>query len=187
MRKFLFLTILLVQYSFSQSQYEKNAQCIRTKNLSEKERLTHFPFSKAAQIKIISFKDKSDGTLGHDLMNYMNSIVIGKDTLASNLYDEITNLTPQQINQLTDIIFNYSHKKEPYAIAQAGCYMPRNAIFFLDDNNTIIAWLELCFGCDNYRTSDKKLTIGEYCDQKYDMLKSIFKEAKIQYGITITE
>ena len=187
MRKFLFLTILLVQYSFSQSQYEKNAQCIRRKNLSEKERLTYFPFSKSSQIKIISFKDKSDGPVGQDLIKYMESIKLGKDIFSPNLYEEIATLTPQQINHLTDIIFNYSHKKEPYAIAQAGCYMPRNVIFFMDENNIIIAWLELCFGCDNYRTSDKKLTIGEYCDQKYDMLKSIFKEAKIQYGITITE
>ncbi|MBF4515628.1 hypothetical protein IRZ71_04705 [Flavobacterium sp. ANB] len=187
MRKFLFLTILLVQYSFSQSRYDKNAQCVRKNNFSEKERLTRFPFSNTSQIKIISFKGKTDGPLGHDLINYMNSIVIGKDTLSLNLYEEITNLSPEQTNQLTDIIFNYTHKKERYAITPFGCYTPRNAILFLDQNNIIIAWIEICFGCNSYRTSDRKLTIGEYCDKKFDMLKAIFANAKIQYGITVTE
>ncbi|KAF2515282.1 hypothetical protein [Flavobacterium foetidum] len=67
------------------------------------------------------------------------------------------------------------------------CYMPRNAVLFLDANNKIIAYLEICFGCDNYRSSDKRLNIGEYCNTKYKMLKSIFENSSIKYGISIDD
>jgi hypothetical protein len=62
--------------------------------------------------------------------------------------------------------------------------MPRNAIFFLDKNNIIIAYIEICFECEAIRTSDKELYLGEYCSDKYNLIKSIFKENNINYGVT---
>ena len=65
--------------------------------------------------------------------------------------------------------------------------MPRNAILFLDADNKVIAYLELCFSCKHFRSSDKRLSIGEYCGTKYDMLKSIFGSNGIKYGISEIE
>lgn len=55
--------------------------------------------------------------------------------------------------------------------------MPRNAIFFLDKRNVIIAYIEICFECEAIRTSDTKLNLGEYCSEKYDLIKTVLKKA----------
>ncbi|KQW98542.1 hypothetical protein [Flavobacterium sp. Root420] len=143
MRNFLFLILLLAQNSFSQS-YEKNAECVRTKNLSEQKRLNHFPFSKSSQIKLISFKDNPKELSGQGLIKYIDSITLGKDAYNPKFYNETATLTSEQINKLTDIIFNFSYKKMPYTLEDVKCYMPRNAVLFLDVDNKIIAYLELC-------------------------------------------
>ncbi|WP_289665184.1 hypothetical protein [Flavobacterium panacagri] len=186
MRKFLFVILLLAQISFSQSIYD-NGKCIRSKNFSEKERLLNFPFSKSKQIKVISLKNKTEGFTGVELMRHINSIVLGKDIFKPEYYDETATLNTEQINKLTDIVFNFTYTRLPHEFVDTMCYMPRNAILFLDSNNKIIAYLEICFGCDHYKSSDKRLNIGEYCTTKYDMLKSIFEESNIKYGISIVD
>ena len=186
MRNFLFLILLLAQNSFSQS-YENNAKCVRTKNLSEQQRLNHFPFSKSSQIKLISFKDNLEEVSGQALIKHISSIKLGKDVFNSELYNETATLTSEQINNLSDIIFNFTYKKMPYASEDIKCYIPRNAVLFLDVDNKIIAYLELCFSCKHFRSSDKRFSIGEYCDTKYDMLKSIFESNGIKYGISEIE
>ena len=51
-------------------------------------------------------------------------------------------------------------------------------------NNIIISYIEICFECEAIRTSETKLNLGEYCSEKYDLIKSIFQEKNIKYGIT---
>jgi hypothetical protein len=38
----------------------------------------------------------------------------------------------------------------------AGCYVPHHAYGFYDQKHRIIGWVELCFGCLNYRASSPK-------------------------------
>jgi hypothetical protein len=186
MKNFIFLILLLAQNSFSQS-YENNAKCVRTKNLSQQQRLNQFPFCKSSQIKLISFKDSLEEVSGQALIKHINSIKLGKDVFNPELYNETATLTSEQINKLTDIIFNFTYKKMPYAAEDIKCYIPRNAVLFLDADNKIIAYLEICFSCRHFRSSDKRLSIGEYCNTKYDMLKSIFENSGIKYGISEIE
>jgi hypothetical protein len=176
---------LLSCSAFSQSREEKNAYCTKTGNLSKETRLSKFPFSKSEQIKLISLKNKSVGFVGEDLMKHIDSIKIGHDKFNPEFYDEVATLDPEQITELTDIIFNYTYKKKPYVISSANCYMPRNAILLLNNENIIIAYLEICFGCHGFRSSSEEFGIGEYCSQKYEMIKAIFRERKIQYGISV--
>ncbi|MGC4041802.1 MAG: hypothetical protein QM710_13730 [Flavobacterium sp.] len=153
----------------------------------KKRELAKFPFSKSTQIKLISLKSKSEEIVGQDLIKHIDSIRIGKDIFKPEFYTEVATLNTAQTNELTNVIFNYTYKKKPYSISAANCYMPRNAILFLDNNNVIIAYLEFCFSCDGFRTSSKDFGIGEYCSEKYEMIKAIFKESEIVYGITETE
>ena len=37
--------------------------------------------------------------------------------------------------------------------AVAGCYVPHHAYVFYDQQHRIVGWVELCFGCLNYRAS----------------------------------
>lgn len=185
MKKLLFLFLLLAQNSFSQIEFE-NGKCIRKNTFSEKERLSFFPFSKASKIKIISFRDKSKDVMpGTELIRHIESIKIGKEVFNETLYDETATLTPEQTNLLSDIIFNFSYTKLPLEDTEVYCYNPRNAIFFLDAENHIMAYIEICFGCNKYRTSDKQFSLGDFCNEKYDMLKAIFEKSTIKYGISV--
>jgi hypothetical protein len=173
------------QIGFSQSKQQlKNSRCSKIYNFSEVQRLSNFPFSEAEKIKIVSFKGKMVGRIGDELQEHINSISIKKDTFNLSFYSEIATLNSLQINKLTDVIYNYRYKKSPYLTIVKSCYMPRNAIFFLDKNNIIIAYIEICFECEAIRTSDKELYLGEYCSDKYNLIKSIFKENNINYGVT---
>lgn len=60
--------------------------------------------------------------------------------------------------------------------------MPRNAILFYDNENNLIGFLEICFECNNYRSSNMDITIGELCKQKMQLMKEFFKDCGIKYG-----
>ncbi|MEM0544091.1 hypothetical protein WFZ85_15990 [Flavobacterium sp. j3] len=184
MKQLIFLIILSSQFCYSQTKFERNAKCTKTKNFTESQRLSNFPFSETSQIKLISFESKKLEFTGEELSNHLNSIKLKIDLFDPTIYTEVATLSSVQINKLTDIIYNYSYKKFPYSVGEAKCYEPRNAIIFLDKNNYIISFIEICFGCDRYRTSSQELNLGEECTEKFEMIKSIFKECKIEYGIT---
>jgi len=169
-----------------QNIYEDNANCVRCRNIDFKNRLKMYPFSNTTQIVIVSHKTKN-GMIGEELQKYLDSVKIGQDTINLKEFEQQISLNLAQIEKLTDVIFNYSHKGKEYAISDAMCYQPRNAIIFLDSNNKILGFIEICFGCNHIRTSDKRLDIGDYCEQKYDLIKDIFRECGIKYGITEVE
>jgi hypothetical protein len=166
--------------------FEDNANCVRLKKIDFKSRLKLYPFGNTAQIVVVSHRTKN-GMIGEELQKYLDSIKIGVDTFNIKEFEEHINLNLSQIEKLTDIIVNYSHKGKEYSISDTMCYQPRNAIIFLDINNKIIGFIEICFGCNHLRTSDKRIDIGDYCTRKYDLLKDIFRESGIKYGITEVE
>jgi hypothetical protein len=176
-------------YSQVKNKYqilEDNANCIRSKNISFKNRLKMFPFDNTSHIIIVAHKTKN-GMVGDDLKRYLNSIKINQDTINLHEFAEVQHLNLSQIEKLTDLIFNYSHKGKEYSILEANCYDPRNAIIFLDKNNKVLGFIEICFGCNRLRTSDKRIGIGDYCDKKYALIKEIFCDSGIKYGITEVE
>lgn len=163
-----------------------NANCVRSKKIDFKNRLKMFPFENTSQILIVSHRTKN-GMIGEELRKYLNSLKINQDTINHKEFEQIEKLNLSQIERLTDIIFNYSHKGKAYATSDAMCYEPRNAFIFLDKDNKVLGFIEICFGCNHLRTSDKKINIGDYCEQKYGLLKDIFRESGIKYGITEVE
>lgn len=163
-----------------------NANCVRSKNIGFKNCLKMFPFQITSQILVVSHRTQN-GIIGVELQKYLNSIKINQDTINLKEFEEVKKLNLSQIEQLTDIILNYSHKGKVYTVSDVKCYEPRNAIIFLDSNDKVLGFIEICFGCDHLRTSDKRIDIGDYCTQKYDLIKDIFRESGIQYGITEVE
>jgi hypothetical protein len=145
-----------------------------------------YPFGNTTQIIVVSHRTKN-GMIGEELQKYLDSVKIGQDSINLKEFEQHISLNLAQIEKLTDVIFNYSHKGKEYAITNTMCYQPRNAIIFLDNNNKILGFIEICFGCNHLRTSDKRIDIGDYCEQKYDLIKDIFRESGIKYGITEVE
>jgi len=48
----------------------------------------------------------------------------------------------------------------------------------------MMAFIEICFECMDYRKSSKKVIAGDFCNHKYDLLKAFFQQAGRQFGIT---
>lgn len=147
----------------------KSHNCIEKSKDDFTTRLKNYPFNSSAQIQIVSFKS--------DYLPRLN------DKLFYSKLTEVKTLTFSQVDKLTDILYNYGYGGEVYIVRTANCYMPRNAILFLDSNGKVFEFIEICFECRNTRESSEKISLGEMCDQKMSMLKDFFKTAGIQYGV----
>jgi hypothetical protein len=83
-------------------------------------------------------------------------------------------------------MYNTDYKKPIANTADLGhsCYNPRNAFVFLNKQGKVIDYLEICFECKQYESKSGKLTIGDYCRQKFDMVQKCFVDAGIKHGTT---
>lgn len=141
-------------------------------NLSKEERRNISFFRIAKKIKLISFSQK-----------VVHSTPIDKHMIASKyLKDEIT-LTEDQIDQLTEILYNHDFSKDPKSmtITHGDCYEPRHAIVFLNSSDKVFGYFEFCFECKNHRTFPLKESIGEYYPTKYLLIADFFKSAGITF------
>lgn len=160
----------------------KNHHCIKKDVISLTERLKKYPFNVATRIQFVSF-NHGIYLLNSQMVEQDSLLQINDSTIYSKL-KEIKTLTHFQIDQLTDLFYNYGYKGPISSFSEAGCYMPRNAILFLDSSGKIIEIIEICFECGKMYASSEKVSFGEMCDQKMTMLFDLFKKAGIAYGIT---
>jgi hypothetical protein len=151
---------------------DRNQNCIKSKHYSFSARLKTYPFNLSSQIQLVSFKnDCCEG-----------SLPIINDTIQYSKIIEVKTLLLQQVDNLTDILYNYGYRGPTNTISASSCYIPRNAILFLDSKGNVIEFIEICFQCRGTRESSRKIDIGEMCEQKFDMLRAFFKKAGIEYG-----
>ncbi|MBD1364056.1 hypothetical protein IDJ77_09570 [Mucilaginibacter sp. ZT4R22] len=185
---------------------ERNFQCLHTNRYSAKERRSFFPFANAGKIKLISF----EYTEPHDPIIYgsegkiISGSQVDSDTvaviaaLAPNRFavnyrkiKEEKTLSGGGIDSLTDILYNVGYtpvKGTFYRIEkEMSCYEPRNAILFLDSAGNITQYIKFCFQCWKYYYSSSKTKPVEYCEQKYDMLRTFFIKRGVKYGAETTE
>jgi len=151
----------------------KNHNCIKKTKNSFTARLKNYPFNLAAQIQIVSFENN-----GIDSLPRLN------DTICYSKLKEVRTLTFTQVDSLTDIFYNYGFGGPVYTISTTNCYLPRNAILFLDSSGAVFEFIEICFECEKTSKSSEKISLGEMCDQKMDMLKRVFEKRGIKYGIS---
>ncbi len=187
--KFLFTIILsfLFQFAFGQltslgeprSMTRKeeitdsvNEHCIHRNKINSKQRINNFPFNQAKEVRLVSFKKRYGIGLALPMKN--------KKVDLSKLSESFT-LDKINTDSLTDILYNTGYKGLFYSFSD-GCYEPRNAILFIDSLGQSFAFIELCFQCDGFRLSSKKVKAGQFCNEKYELLKSFFIKNRIVYG-----
>ncbi|WP_416437743.1 hypothetical protein [Phnomibacter sp. MR] len=163
----------------------ENPNCLYKLTYNSTERLRIFPFSSAHEVWIVSFPysfDKDIPLLSFDRLSNDHSI-----------FREAKKLTAGAIDSLTDILYNlnYSDKKDSvdgypiiYQQGEKDCYMPQNAILFIDTHGKTFGYIELCFECDRYKSSSEAIQTGNFCWQKYGQLKLYFTLRGIKYGTT---
>ncbi|MCH5716891.1 hypothetical protein [Niabella hibiscisoli] len=136
----------------------------------------------ASRIQVVSF-NRGIYLLDRQMVE-QDSLPRINDSIIYAKLQEIKTLTHFRVDQLTDLFYNYGYKGPISRFSEAGCYMPRNAILFLDPNGKIIELIEICFECGKMYASSENVSFGDMCDQKMDMLFDLFKKAGIAYGIT---
>jgi hypothetical protein len=154
---------------------ERNHNCVKKINLSFTTRLKNYPFNISTQIQFVSFIDSN---------SIESSLPRLNDTICYSKLQEVKTLTFTQVDKLTDILYNYVYRGITYTISETMCYNPRNAILFLDRNGKAFEFIEICFECHKTQESSEKISLGDLCDQKMDMLKDLFRKIGIEYGIT---
>ena len=152
----------------------ENHNCVETTQYNPQERMQFYPFDTAAEIKIVSF-DSGDSAFFHSLPTRGKEIDFAKIT-------EVKTLEKEQLEELTNIFYNVSYKGDVLLEYETGCYNPRNAILFYDSSDHLLEFIELCFECDGNRLSSDKIIPGDWCDQKYSLLKQFFLKSGIEIG-----
>lgn len=217
----IFLSMTFVHAQEEENTYEYDSlpnhtyNCGWNKSLSIEERNKIFPFSEAKKIILISYANydlryttkevpgKSDNLphnatlkqakrfLPHPVIRKWSFKI--KDSSYNLIYfsHEEKVLTDKEVNQLSDLFFNYTlpNNAQVNPEEQIYCYTPRNAILFLNDKEEIVACIEVCFSCRRMKFFQSQPlkdwiinfnTLG--CEKKFELLKSFFIENGINFG-----
>jgi len=172
------------------------------------ERRATFPFSEAKKVLLVAFpspnmnvvNDETGEELKVDSINLIrwNVKFIKSFELPerkSKYYaTEIVELNQNQIDSLSHILINYKLKKDKlpdeYSFFGIGCYTPRNAILFLDDNDKVLSYIEICFECHQFYQMPKETIINinlfsqlEESFKMIDLVKDFMKANGLKYGV----
>ncbi len=158
---------------------DENHNCIETTKYTAEERTRFYPFNTSVVVKLVSFDNLEGSAFEHTLPMKDKEIDFSRIT-------EVKTLTKGQIDKLTNILYNVTYKGEIFTTERTGCYNPRNAILFYDTPEHLLEFIELCFECHERRLSSEKISLGDLCNQKSDLLKNFFLTAGIEIG-TIKE
>lgn len=93
----------------------------------------------------------------------------------------MTPLTQEGIDSLTDILYNWTMRGEPGIMVFNQCYIPRNAILFVNKKGLVTDYIEICFQCRHMHTTAKKIKKVSECTGHWSMVKQFF----IDHGINI--
>ena len=135
-----------------------------------------YPFSTAKIVKIVSYSWRQDSVPGmlRTFTNHKIPLINGVVNEAQ--LDQLATLSAGQIDSLSDILFNTCRKLDSFISSSHGCYLPRNAIIFIDTAGHPFEYIELCFECHNFRKSNIKIQNPVSCDLMYDELQAFFEK-----------
>ena len=193
MPKLLLFSLMLLSYFISIGQHqiisgkprkltrkeitddEKNQNCFYHHKYSALQRLKFFPFNQAKEIRLVSFAQPDSIITGGE-------ITMNKGIVDISKLKESRVISHADINILTDLLYNRGFGGPFYTFSKSLCYNPRNAILFLDLHGKVFAFIELCFECHGHRLNPQKVKAGDFCNQKYELLRSFFATHGIKYG-----
>jgi len=164
----------------------RNHDCIRRYKMSFSNRLRKYPFNIASQIRLVSYLAQPLSKDNPEILSH-TGLPIENDTICYSKLNEIVTLRLGQIDTLTDILYNVGFRGPTFIITSIQCYEPRNAILFIDSKGKTVEYIEICFGCDKTRESSEKIPVGEFCKQKFEILRKYFLKAGVKYGTSNEE
>lgn len=185
--KYIFIIIGLFTLISCGSQYKqklfyKNMSCVKQDKLTVSERNKIYPYNISAKVVLATYlpKEKGVSVMGSEMQDYFRSLKEDRNLFDKKRFKEFIYLNDNQKNELTDIIFNYGYKKNLNIGMNSLCYMPNNAILFLDKDDNLLEFIEICFDCNEFRTSNEEITLGDKCMQKMNLLDDFFLKSGIK-------
>jgi len=165
--KFLMIVLLLgIQGAFAQNEATADEACINHNKYSAKQRLKFYPFNRAKKVALISYKDAAVEAELYATKNKLPDL---------EQADKVVVLNSQEVNGLTNTIYNIGYAEPVFVKTLAiDCSTTKNAIVFLDKSGKPFEYILLYFGCDQYGYSSDKVKDGDYCTEKFDLLKQHF-------------
>ena len=175
-------------------------KCESTNTYSDAERRQMFPFNKTKRVLAIAyqnyeFKDahNSENTVSENTKDYCDRANVLKkwvvDAQKSQTYCaiETIELNNTQIDSLSNTLLNYTASGGS-SFSVVGCYTPRHALLFLDADEKIIAWIEICFQCSQMKVSyeaAEDVPFDTRCKERRDAIKAFLRKIGIVYGLDI--
>jgi len=165
--KFLMIVLLLgIQGAFGQNEAAADEACINHNKYSAKQRLKFYPFNRAKKVALISY---SDAAVEAELYTAIDKLPKLEQA------DKVVMLNSQEIYDLTNTIYNIGYAEPVFVKTLAiDCPETKNAIVFLDGSGKPFEYILLYFGCNQYGYSSEKVKDGDYCTEKFDLLKQHF-------------
>jgi hypothetical protein len=168
-------------FFYDKSKYQEiGLYCGNRKRLPRSDIKKLFPYNQTSAIQLVSFKAGSEGQ--RPGLPKKNSEID-----KSKLF-EVKTLDKQLENQLLDVLVNFAtagdSQSDGYIMM---CYDPRNAILFLDDQKRVVGYVEICFDCRQTEIKPDKMVIGQFCIEKFAIIKDIFQKSDIKYGVRYIE
>ena len=162
-------------------------------------RLSFYPFNKASKIEIVSFSlnyvkkdwlayyDQRAVLIEGDTINREKYIQNGQpfvlpmknDSILFDKMNQIKILTLSEEIEISDILYNSCYRWSDWEDKVLGCYFPRNAIIFFDENDKPFGYLEICFECRAIEKSSQNIKLIENCDYLYEELEKYFNKLGI--------
>jgi hypothetical protein len=178
---------------------EKRMACIHRNTYLPGERLKFFPFNQYKKVMLISFEPpelRAEVNIAgktqlknHNEKEFTVALLAKKQKLDLTRLKEKKILSALELDKLTDVLYNFGYTStksyKGLLIAESDgyrCYEPRNAIVFLDENGLIAEYIEICFECHRREESSEKMKTGEFCNEKYDLIRRYFYTVGIKYG-----
>jgi hypothetical protein len=160
-----------------------NDSCGRSSNKSFSARLKNYPFNLAARVLLVSYVGLEPVKPGDSA--YVNKgLPRENDSVCYSKLKEIKTLTLPQVDQLTDILFNYGFIGHYHSVTTAMCFMPHNAILFVDKGGKTFAYIDICFLCNRIEKSSTRISLGDMCEGKFDLIRAFFRKTGVEYAVT---
>ena len=204
---FLFISFFILNTFVSEGQKRKNIahkkvrltrtqvyECKTFNKFSTAQLWKIEPFKSAKKIEIVSFPFNAivyfDSTAMREVYEENDEMPMKNGELDMRVIKEKIKLDSSSTLSLMNILFNVGFRGKPIMAESISCYNPRHAVLFYDDKNSTkpYVYYEICFECqhfyvlENKERMDDKYKLGDFCDEKYKLLETLFKNIGIKEG-----
>jgi hypothetical protein len=139
-------------------------------------------FNRATSIKLLSYANDAYDAIQVEGQEEKSTApidtvvrVVADLRIPESIIKEEIELNKRQRNALYTLLQTNMCEIDEGAI----CYYPRHAILFYDLDDQPFSYVEICFECTNYRTSDN-LPL-DFCYEKSQAIKDFFQLVGIKY------